>query len=91
MAQDPEAYASSVPRRFLDSTDYLLLVQHALESDPETREAPIDIIARGGTITLLGQVSTASLKQAAERAVRSISGVGEVDNQIEVREETMHN
>ncbi len=86
MAQDPSAYAPSVPRRLLDSTDYLLLVQHALENDTETREAPIDIVARGGTITLLGQVSAESIRQAAERVVCSISGVGTIDNQIEVRE-----
>ena len=84
MAEEPNAYAMSVPHRFLDSTDYVLLVQHALESDPETRDAPIDIIARGGTITLLGIVKDESIKQAAERAARSVIGVAGINNQLEI-------
>ena len=38
----------------------------------------------GRKVTLLGQVRTASLKSEAEKAVKSIEGVEEVDNQIEV-------
>lgn len=38
----------------------------------------------GRKVTLLGQVRTASLKSEAEKAVKSIEGVEQVDNQIEV-------
>jgi osmotically-inducible protein OsmY len=38
----------------------------------------------GSTVTLLGQVRNASLKDEAERAVKKIEGVEKVDNQIEV-------
>lgn len=38
----------------------------------------------GSTITLLGEVRNASLKDEAERAVKQIEGVEKVDNQIEV-------
>jgi len=38
----------------------------------------------GRKVTLLGQVRTASLKSEAEKAVKSIEGVEEVDNQIQV-------
>jgi hyperosmotically inducible periplasmic protein len=38
----------------------------------------------GSTITLLGEVRTAVLKDQAERAVKNIEGVEKVDNQIEV-------
>jgi len=38
----------------------------------------------GSTITLMGEVRTAILKDEAERAVKNIEGVEKVDNQIEV-------
>jgi hyperosmotically inducible protein len=38
----------------------------------------------GGTVTLLGQVKNAVLKDSAEKAVKSIEGVERVDNQIEI-------
>jgi hyperosmotically inducible protein len=38
----------------------------------------------GGTVTLMGQVRTPSLKSDAEKAVSQIEGVERVDNQIEV-------
>jgi hyperosmotically inducible protein len=38
----------------------------------------------GDNVTLVGQVTRPTLKTDAEKAVRSIEGVGRVDNQIEV-------
>ncbi len=38
----------------------------------------------GNTVTLLGQVTTPSLKSDAESAVKRIAGVARVENQIEV-------
>lgn len=38
----------------------------------------------GGKVTLMGQVARPTLKSDAEAAVKSVEGVGRVDNQIEV-------
>jgi hyperosmotically inducible protein len=38
----------------------------------------------GGTVTLLGQVRNAVLKDEAEQAVKHIEGVDRVENQIEI-------
>lgn len=38
----------------------------------------------GSTVTLLGQVTRASLKSDAERTVKRIKGIQRVDNQIEI-------
>ena len=38
----------------------------------------------GGSVTLLGQVRNAILKDEAERAVKHIEGIERVDNQIEI-------
>ncbi len=38
----------------------------------------------GGTVTLLGQVKNAVLKDEAEKVVKGIEGVERVDNQIEI-------
>jgi hypothetical protein len=76
------AFALGLKGGFLDSPDLVLYVQHALEADLATRDAPIDIVARAGTITLLGNVESDAVKYAAERAARSVAGVSEVDNQL---------
>jgi len=38
----------------------------------------------GGTVTLLGQVRNAILKDSAEQAVKRVEGVEKVDNQIQI-------
>jgi hyperosmotically inducible protein len=38
----------------------------------------------GNKVTLMGKVTRPTLKTGAEKAVKNIEGVGEVDNQIEV-------
>ncbi len=68
----------------LDSPQLVLLVQHAFEIDPELRGAPIDLLARGAQLTLLGRVPSAELRERAERAALSVPGVAEVNNQLEV-------
>lgn len=44
----------------------------------------LDFRVEGDTVTLLGQVTRPSLKSDAEKAVKQISGVGRVNNQIKV-------
>jgi len=75
MTNEPSAFALSLKSGFLDSPDLLLYVQHALEADLLTRDAPIDIVARTGTITLLGNVESQAVKKAAEHAARSVAGL----------------
>ncbi len=67
-----------------DSPELVLLVQHALESDPELARAPIDIVARGTQITLLGRAPSETVRQNAERAARAVAGVTDVINRIEL-------
>jgi hyperosmotically inducible protein len=38
----------------------------------------------GSKVTLMGKVTRPTLKKGAERAIKDIEGVGEIDNQIEV-------
>ena len=76
-------YPPSFPTGFTESPDLVLLVEAALQQDATTKEAALDIIARGGTIVLMGRVDTEEVKAAAERQARSVPGVTEVDNQIQ--------
>jgi osmotically-inducible protein OsmY len=76
-------YPPSSPTDFTESPDLVLLVERALEKDERTRGAALDILARGGTIVLMGSVSADSVKEAAERLTRSVPGVTDVDNRIQ--------
>jgi osmotically-inducible protein OsmY len=60
-------------------------VAHQLEWDPEVDASLIGITARSGIVTLSGYVETYLAKLAAERAVRGVSGVKAVANELEVR------
>lgn len=75
-------YPPSLLSGFADPPDLALLVERALDKELETRGCPIDIIARGGTIVLLGQVSLEAVKIAAEKAALSVPGVKSVENRI---------
>ncbi len=87
MIEEPNELASGSRLGLVESPDLLLVIQQALDSDPELKEALIDIVARGGTITLLGNVRAESIKLAVERAIRSVSGM-QVDNQIQVSDQS---
>lgn len=66
----------------------MLFVERALETDVETRGTALDILSRGGLIMLFGHVGAESTKAAAERVARSVPGVTEVDNQLQVEQNT---
>ncbi|MGL4636138.1 MAG: BON domain-containing protein [Beijerinckiaceae bacterium] len=56
-----------------------------LEWDPSVNAAHIGVVAEDGVITLTGHVSSYAEKIAAERAVKRVSGVHGVAQEIEVR------
>ena len=76
-------YPPSFPTGFTESPDLVLLVESALQKDATTKLASLDIVARGGTIVLMGRVDTEAVKSKAEQLARSVPGVTEVDNQIQ--------
>jgi osmotically-inducible protein OsmY len=80
----PNVFPPLFPTGFSESPDLVLLVERALEKNDETRGAALDILARGGTIVLLGYVGAESTKAAIERVTRSVPGVTGVNNQIQV-------
>jgi hyperosmotically inducible periplasmic protein len=59
-------------------------VSAALAEDSRTALAPIDVSSSGSTVTLIGQVPSGEVRQAAEQIARSISGVVVVINALEV-------
>jgi osmotically-inducible protein OsmY len=56
-----------------------------LKWEPTIRAAEIGVAVKDGVVTLSGDVDTYSMKWAAERAVRRVSGVKAVGEEIKVR------
>ncbi|MFP4344190.1 MAG: BON domain-containing protein [Anaerolineales bacterium] len=61
-------------------------IASALESDARTSDATISVVDDNGFITLTGGVEDLETREAAEEVVRSLAGVVEVVNDIEVEE-----
>jgi osmotically-inducible protein OsmY len=59
-------------------------VSAALAEDPRTALAPIDVSSSGGAVTLIGQVASGEVREAAEQIARSVPGVALVINALEV-------
>ena len=59
-------------------------VSAALAEDPRTALAPIDVSSSGSTVTLIGQVPSGEVREAAEQIARAVSGVVVVINALEV-------
>lgn len=70
---------------YTESPDLVVLVENALERNAETKGAALDILARGGTVVLIGTVANESVKATAENVARSVSGVMDVNNLIQVQ------
>jgi osmotically-inducible protein OsmY len=70
---------------FTDSPDLVLQIERALEKNEQTRGAALDILARGGTVILMGRAN-AECQVAAERVARTVPGVTEVENHIEIEQ-----
>ncbi len=69
---------------YTDLPDIVVLVENALSRDDATKGAAIDLLARNGTVVLMGTVADESIRAAAERVARSVPGVGDVSNQLRV-------
>jgi osmotically-inducible protein OsmY/sporulation protein YlmC with PRC-barrel domain len=64
-------------------------VSAALAEDPRTALEPIDVSSSGATVTLIGQVASGEMREAAEQIARSVPGVAVVINALEVRPHDM--
>jgi osmotically-inducible protein OsmY/sporulation protein YlmC with PRC-barrel domain len=64
-------------------------VSAALAEDPRTALAPIDVSSSGATVTLIGQVASGEVREAAEQIARSVPGVAVVINTLEVHPHDM--
>lgn len=59
-------------------------VSAALQDDPRTEDAAIDVIDESGVITLTGTPTSDDVYQAAEEITRQLEGVIEVVNELQV-------
>jgi osmotically-inducible protein OsmY len=86
-----EQIARSVPgviairNELLASTTIAARVSAALAEDPRTALAPIDVSSSGSTVTLIGQVASGEVREAAEQIARSVPGVAVVINALDAR------
>ena len=59
-------------------------VMEALQNDPRTKGAIIDVAASGGIVTLSGKVKSQQVREAAEEIARGQSDVLSVVNELKV-------
>jgi osmotically-inducible protein OsmY len=59
-------------------------VRTALQGDSRTRDAAIDVVDEGGTVTLTGTVLSDGVQHAAEEIAQKQKGVIQVINQVQV-------
>lgn len=60
------------------------LLQRRLLDAPELNGLAINVAVFDGDVTLSGEAASADQREAAQRIARSVPGVGEIDNQIDV-------
>ncbi|HLG58332.1 MAG TPA: BON domain-containing protein [Vicinamibacterales bacterium] len=60
-------------------------IEDALDWEPSIDVSDVDVTVDGGVVTLRGDVGSYAEKQAAERVVLSVYGVGGVANDLKVR------
>jgi hyperosmotically inducible protein len=60
-------------------------VKTALVADPIAKAYEIDVESKNGVVQLNGFVDTVEAREAAERAATTVSGIGKIDNNLEVR------
>ena len=64
-------------------------VSAALAENPRTALEPIDVSSSGATVTLIGEVTSGEVREAAEQIARTVPGVAMVINALEVRPHDM--
>jgi hyperosmotically inducible protein len=60
-------------------------VKTALVADPVAKAYEIDVETKNGVVQLNGFVDTVEAREAAEHAAATVSGIGKLDNNLEVR------
>jgi osmotically-inducible protein OsmY len=63
-------------------------IERTLAADPSLAKLDVSTLVEGGRVTIVGSVRSADLKQRVEKAVASIKGVINVDNQLVITEAT---
>ncbi len=79
------APAASFAAPTIDDAAMTAKVKTALIGDPVAKAYEIDVDTKNGVVQLNGFVDSAKAREAAERAARTVSGVGKIDNNLEVR------
>jgi hyperosmotically inducible protein len=69
----------------VDDTLITTQVKAKLVADPTTEAYKIDVETRGGIVQLSGFVDSNEARQKAGEVARSVSGVSNVDNKLEIR------
>jgi hypothetical protein len=59
-------------------------IERTLAADPTLSKLDVSTLVEGGKVTLVGSVRSADLKSRVEKAVSSVKGVVNVDNQLVV-------
>jgi hyperosmotically inducible protein len=70
----------------VDDTVITTQVKAKLISDPTTEAYKINVETKGGVVQLSGFVDSDAARQRAGEVARSVDGVGNVDNDLEVRQ-----
>lgn len=63
-------------------------IEKLMASDPVLSQIDVSTLVENGTVTLVGSVRSADIRQRVERLVRSVKGVITVDNQLIVTDAT---
>lgn len=67
---------------WLDDVTISSKVKSKLIADPEIRAGDIDVSSSQGVVTLIGRVSSQTIKNEAERIARDTKGVKDVTNEL---------
>jgi osmotically-inducible protein OsmY len=71
----------------MDKTDTIRTeVETALMNDDRTNDATIDVISNQGIVTLLGEVESSEVAQAAEDVASNLDGVIKVINNLVIKD-----
>ena len=81
---EPTGNTATVP----DDAGIQSQIERTLASDPVLSKLDVSTLVDGGKVTVVGSVKSTDLKQRVERALRSVKGVVNVDNQLVVTEAT---
>lgn len=82
LAERPEFRPTDASRRTLADLHLAAKVKAVLKAQPETTRLDVDVRAEAGRVMLVGTVSSAGEREAAERAARGAPGVQDVSNHL---------